>query len=426
MISLFLGLLLVMSAQGLASEFDFDEDFSDTPSKTDEKTASSETVSLPFRFYAGLNLGRQTGKPVRWISQSLDLNTVLDWASSAGVIYGEANMVWNRAYRKESDPQETIDAWEKQGIVRELYWSSTFGALSLIAGRQIVVTGKGDFLSVLDLISPSDQSQLFFADPEDARLGQNLIRLDAYPVNGHNFSLLYSPQAVNNRLVNRGHPYQSLPEYKPESRQLREWSAVYRFNRDQLELSLMGGLVHQRIPLLKMDPLTGQLQGSWNPFHYSGLAMTWSTSGWLLKAELAAYRNYGYQGISLTGAPKPLIRDVRAAMAGFDYQHSDLGTLTVEGNIMVPEEKNSYAKTRSLYAFAWNKAFLNDDLTFSLSHLGFDRMANQLNRAGASFRLDDTWSLEQLYTHISIQDEDFRSFENMDRYDITLKAGFGF
>lgn len=405
-----------------ADEFDFDDEPESPSPKTSSKLMASEEfkIDFPLRGTFGLNLGRQTGKPIRWMAQSADVNLILDWRIPRGRIYGEASGSWNHAWDTEDDPQTLKDHYTKDGLVRELWWSGSNRWATLYLGRQIVVLGKGDFLSVLDLVSPADQTMLFFADPEDARLGQNLVRLNIYPTEGQQLTLMHSPSARSGRYPGHGHPYQQFPDYqRDDPKHLKEHVLLYQYNSDRLGVSLSGGRVHQRSPVLKADLSNGTFAGSHEPFSFYGLGASWAMTGWLLKAELAQYQNYAYQK-----GPGFETRNVQAGMIGFDYLHDRLGSLTVEANVIRPVNRNESDDDTSLYSASWTDTWLRDDLSLSLVHMGFKRFRNQLNRLHLSYRMNDDWTIESQYTHISIKDNEFKAFEHVDRMDIKIKYGF--
>ena len=421
-VKLFGFFLILMSLRELrADEFDFDDDSVEISAVSAEVNEPPKSgFHLPFRGHLGLTMGRQTGRPVRWIAQSADLNLILDWKSPFGQVYGEGSGAWNQAWKTEDNPQPLTDRYTKDGLLRELWWSGTHNRATLYLGRQVVVLGKGDFLSVLDLVSPGDQTRLFFADPEDARLGQNLIRLNVYPVSGHELSLMYSPSARSGRYPSHGHPYQQFPDYdQDDPKRLKESVLLYRYHFDSLDLSVSGGRVHQRAPVLSVDLSQGVIKGSHEPFSFYGIGLSRALTGWLLKAELALYQDYAFQKDGFFET-----RDVHAAMIGFDYLHDQLGSFTAEGNVIRPVDRARSEDDRSLYALSWTDTWLRDDLSLSLVHMGFKRFRNQLNRLHLSYRINDDWTVEGQYTHLSIKDQEFKAFEHVDRIDLRLKYGF--
>ncbi|MDJ0762480.1 MAG: hypothetical protein QNJ97_05770 [Myxococcota bacterium] len=82
--------------------------------------------------------------------------------------HGEYDVAY--LYQRDSYDQPTLDAYEWLLDVRESYLAVTFGEVELSIGRQIVVWGEGDMVSLVDVASPRDLREPGLADLDDLRL----------------------------------------------------------------------------------------------------------------------------------------------------------------------------------------------------------------------------------------------------------------
>ena len=422
----FLCLMLVAGSFRLvADEFDFSED-EPIAQEQAELESDEPAWSIPIHGKLSLDLGRQTQQPKRWIEQGVSAHLTMDWPSDWGLLRGEGSLIYNRAYRAEDDPDDLRRKYELDSTLRELYWSHSLGAHTLTLGRRIVVLGQGDFLSVLDIVSPSDQSKLFFSDPEEARIGQDLLMVEKF-FGQQKVALIVSPSPRFNRLPDHGHPYQLVPNHRSSEDDVQpEGVFVLRQDMTPLSLSWILGRVHQRDPMLTLEGMFPSLVGTYEPYTVAGLGVSYSFSEWLMKAELASYGNYAWQQYTPGLPPTKVERSTTAVMLGADYIHDTYGSWTIEGNLIRPQPSDDDIKTRAVYAISWSDSFFHEDLSISLTHLGFDKFKNQLNRFGIQWKLSDNWQLHQQYTHILIGEDDspFKAVENADRLDFNILYSF--
>ena len=399
------------------------------PAATDAQEASS---GLPFRGKLGLNFARQTGQPERWIKQSPYLNGVLDYSSDWGSLYGEGTLSYNAAFEQEGDLEETIDHYEQERILRELYYKKSFGDFTLSLGKMTVVWGKGDLLSVLDVVSPKDQTELFYARPEDTRLGQNLLKLDLW-LGAQQLTVLYAPQPVMNRLPLHGHPYARYPDFHEERSDDAEAGLRWNGEFSGTSVALIGGRFHYRDPVLGMAGL--QVEGSLPLMDVAGITLAQTMGDVLVKVEAARYHDYPYQYFAIMQIPPNFIvvpavemADTSAWMLGLDYNHDDWGSFILEVNGYMPdtEDEDKEVTSTLLAAASWTKNLLRDDLTLSLAHLAFETGGNQLQRLGVDFKITSAFILNTQYTRISIasDDEQYRAIEDFDRFDMGISWNF--
>jgi hypothetical protein len=383
--------------------------------------------TLPYRAKIGFYLGRQTGTPMRLVKMGPAINNIIDYSSEFGTLYAEGDITLNHAYQYQNDSARIQEKYEKQAVLRELYYKKSAGNASLTLGRNIVVWGAGDFLSVVDLVSPSDQSELFFAKPEESRLGQDLFAID-YWHNNSQLTLLISPTPQMDRVPIVGHPYGMIPDTEITESEESEWAGRFKSDIADSTAGVIVGKFHNRTPLITLNDETLETQLAYETYSAAGFTLTKTFGNVLTKFELIKMKEYPYQVFTDLGVPIVIKEDTMGYMAGFDYNHDNYGNIIVEANLKSPSQENKEFDLGSsaLFAISWSKSFRRDDLTVSLMHMGFDGVENQLERLGLDFKIDDALAVNSQYTRICVEsdDENYRATENFDRYDMGLTYSF--
>lgn len=82
--------------------------------------------------------------------------------------YGEYDFAY--LYDRTSYARSTLDAYEYQVFPRETYASLSIGAFDASFGWNILNWGRGEVLSLLDVVNPRDYREPGITDPEDLRL----------------------------------------------------------------------------------------------------------------------------------------------------------------------------------------------------------------------------------------------------------------
>ena len=195
---IFVWLTLLVPQRLHAQSFDFDEE------ETDSNETSSD-FSFPLKFKVSAKESQQI-EPGRSIFRGLSIYEVFDYTRQGFRLRIEGTGNFNNAFRSEDDPDEVIDKHELEFIPRELFLSKTLGNASVSLGRQIKSLGSLDLLSQLDIAAPQDSTQLFFVDPEQSRIGQDLLAV-AYFTETWQLWFGYAPKPLSNREPEAGHPY---------------------------------------------------------------------------------------------------------------------------------------------------------------------------------------------------------------------------
>jgi hypothetical protein len=410
-------------------EFSFEEE---TPTKTTtdetevsfdfDDTFAQEKKGFPLSGKLSLDFGYQTGKPQRWVSLGPYAQLVFDKQTDYGQLYSELTIRNNYAYQIEKDSNAIQKRYELDTIFRELYWKKAFGDTTLTVGKSIVTWGKADLSTVIDIISPIDNSGSLFAKPEEIKIGQNLIKLDWYQANNE-FNFIIVPIASNNIQTEAGHPYATalsknwVDKQKDEG---SEWAIRWNQTHDNWEMSVVTGNVHQR------DPIIVVTEQTWKSNRVLGAGFNYSQDPFLWKTEILLIKDRPMQKMDFSGSQD---KDSFKGMIGFDYAHKNYGNWTVEysGEKLFSEDKTLVlGEGNKIMAITWSDTFLKDDLSVNTVLMSIGDIKNHLLRTGIGYKLDDDWSISSQLSIITATDSNLllKSLSNFDRFDLSLNYNF--
>lgn len=432
-------ILLAITTAIPAQEFDFEE----TKEAASEDKKKTSFPKLPFRGKVSAEFGRQIDN--RWVFLGPFLGLTLDQQTSWGQIYGEAAFRYNAAYAVEKDSTYTREGYQFEAILAELYWKKSFDKVSISAGKIITVWGKADILPVSDVISARDATKAFFAQPQEARLGQNTVRVDWF-LPKQEIQLIFIPYPVNSRYTDRDHPYSLIPgvEIHKASAYGREveGGAQYTGYFGGGAVSVFGGRFYNRDPLFKLNPNDFTFDARHSPYATTGLSANFPLWGMLLKLDSA----YQFKRLNQTATQLPnpecpftcnsitMPYDVKGVdtggvTVGLDYNTNDYGSFILEYSVTGPMKKDPELlrdDPLQSYAFGYSKNFVRDTLSFNSFVVTFLKYSNILFRFNLTYKITDVISTYLQYTGIFIAsgDPDLRIFDKYDRVDFQLSYAF--
>ncbi|MCW8825857.1 MAG: hypothetical protein OQK78_05475 [Gammaproteobacteria bacterium] len=173
--------------------------------------------------------------------------------------------------------------------------------VDLTIGRQIVVWGKSDNLTVTNLLNPIDNRAPGMVDIKDLRLPLTMAKLDYY-VGDWGFSAIVIPEIRFNKIPTQGSEFYPYPMAQPAeivpddggSNSELAFAANGRFSG--WDLSLYHAQLYDDNPYQTMVGMTPVLKHS--RIKMSGVAANWVTGSWLLKGEVALLDDLHYSGVS--------------------------------------------------------------------------------------------------------------------------------
>lgn len=173
--------------------------------------------------------------------------------------------------------------------------------IDLTVGRQIVVWGKSDNLSVTNLLNPIDNRAVGMVDIKDLRLPLTMAKLDFY-VADWELSAIIIPEIMFNKNPTIGsefYPYPSaqpaeiIPDHAGSNTEVA-LAANGRFSG--WDLSLHYAQIYDDNPYQTMVGMTPVLKHS--RITMNGIAANWVSGSWLFKGEAAHIADLHYSGVT--------------------------------------------------------------------------------------------------------------------------------
>ncbi|MDH5720876.1 MAG: hypothetical protein OEZ13_09735 [Spirochaetia bacterium] len=429
----------VVLAQDENSKDDFDfggetkSSVGGNSSKKENKEEEKSSFSLRGSF--ALETAVQT-QEFRFIRLGPSFHLILDYPNSFASLYAEATGRINSAYYIEKDSKRVKKNYTFEVIGRELYLQKNMGMFTLTLGNKMVVWSQADILPVVDLISVADMTEALFANPEEARLGQNIIELDFF-AKRFEANLVFVPYPLFNRMVDQDHPYSYTVGVKVENAPLKrkpEAAIRLRYIGDAFSISALAGYVHNRNPIYEATDSVTTLDSVYKPSPFAAFESSYAFDPFLLKFESRYSFDKAFQKTGCLTAdclPSPLpdgyFKEDEAAMtAGLDYNAGDsVGFFILESSFILPESDFKGSPV-IMTAAGWTGSFYRDTIKTALFMIFFESIENLIARAQIEYSISDNFSFITQYTGIVIQKkkEQYGFFDKLDRADLLLRYYF--
>jgi len=217
-----------------------------------------------------------------------------------GEILGNYDAGYRLNGRDDYDPQ-LLDEEESELEIGEMWIRGELGSnLDLKLGRQIVVWGKSDNLSVTNILNPIDNRSPGMVDVKDLRLPLMMARLDYYFTGlGGNWgmSAIAIPEISFNKNPASGSEFYILQpaadeEIPDNGLDNSEYAVALNGLFSGWDLSLYRAQLYDDNPYFTTEEGTPQLLHS--RIQMNGLAANGVSGGWLFKGELGHLRNLRY------------------------------------------------------------------------------------------------------------------------------------
>lgn len=393
-----------------------------------------KNTNVPLSGRISMEGARQLDNPDRWILAGCSLNLIFDHhSSSVGQFFLEGFGRFNLAYRIEDDSKRTKNRYQLEGLFREFFWKDNYERFTVSAGRIIDDKSVMDMLQVFDKNIVINRANYFFADPEEVRLGQNMLKLDFFSENDFYADLMFSPYPAFDRVTDFDHPY-SLVKNKildpQDSKRDVEGRLYAGKTLPKGQVAGYAGRFNNRLPIL--DARTSspdRILGIYKPYWSIGGAGTMALEPFLLKAE-AVYNFEKPQQSRLQNRPAGYKRyDELEIAIGADYNGGDYGLFTLElsGSAPMEDDEDLAANRRRYYgAVSWSKDFLNDRLKLRNTTCFFESFKNYMSRFQLDYFFSNHVSITAKYTRFDInkRKDEYGYMNDFDRIDFSLNYHF--
>ncbi|MDH3354126.1 MAG: hypothetical protein OEL79_02790 [Chromatiales bacterium] len=173
--------------------------------------------------------------------------------------------------------------------------------VDLTIGRQIVVWGKSDNLSVTNVLNPIDNRAPGMVDIKDLRLPLAMAKLDYY-VGDWGLSTILIPEIRFNKNPTYGTEFYPYPMAMPteiipnNGGNNTEVALAANGQFSGWDLSLYHAQLYDDNPYQTMEGMVPVLKH--NRIKMNGIAANWVTGSWLLKGEAALMDGLRYSGVN--------------------------------------------------------------------------------------------------------------------------------
>ena len=394
----------------------------------------AQVAGIPVRGRFSLESARQLKGPGRWIRLGPSLDLIYDQTTRTGQFYFEGTGRYNLSYRIEGDSEKTRDTYEFEFLPRELYWKKSVGCFTFSAGKIIDDPSVMDLVQVVDKVSVINRAEAFFAEPEEVKQGQNLVKVNYYSPGLFEAGVLLIPYPLFDRMTDLGHPYALVQDQQINSTRHRydpEWQlqVSQRFQKSAVFSYI--GRFNNRSPILESRSVSGaaRLYKTYAPYWSAGTALSLAAEPFLLKSEIV----YNWE--------KPLQRNANGRTAGF-ARHDQLeiaagmevnlgnrGMLTMEWTAASPlkrDENLAFDRTAWTGAVSWSNSYMSDKIDLTLTTLFIESFKNTINRIQVTYAFTDFLSMDINLTFAGIRrkTDDYGFMKNYDRVDLSLNYDF--
>lgn len=435
--------LMLTAAWGITPLYPQSFDFGESAETGETKTSGIKKGALSLRGTIYLESAIQVD-PFRWVRLGPAAHMILE-SNSFFYLYGEATGRVNFAYEIEKEKFDLISKYALEMVGRELYIQKNSGPFTFTLGKKIVSWSRSDLTPIFDLLTPADMAEAFFANPEEARLGQNVLAVDFF-LGKFSANFVFVPFPVFNRTVDGDHPYSLTAgldiakeplSRKPEAGLRLDWKGR-RFSS-----SVLGGWVQNRAAVYQVifDPTT--FDPSLEPLHqgyfFGGLSGELALDPFLLKLE-GRYSNQApfqrlemlpacaFIGCPVIYAPAGITSDDEVAVSGgFEFNAGQGGFILAEASYTLRKSfYNDPAQGQWMAGAGWNGKFYRDLFSLGVFVFFIEDWQNVMARAQLDFRVSNLSSITFQGTLISIKsgNTDYLLLDNFDRCDLAWKFHF--
>lgn len=419
---------------GFSDEMEFD---------SGESKAESSQPSLlsrlmkPARFTLKHELSYKTEAPEALQTNRSSIR--LEYAKFFGEYYylqfdTKLSAYWGEDHRAEAKKESTV----YDSNIREAFLQASFGNTSIKAGIQIVIWGESDGGAITDVISPRNNSELFFISLEESRIGQPMILVDQFTSFGE-FSLFYIPDAGFNENPQPGtayyfDPLASLPPgtsfQEDQEGETYEVGARWKKTFGKSDFAIMAASLLDNEPY--GDPQPGfplKILKKNQRFNMLGVTFNYATGNYLIKGEIGRKIPLAFmkeESLML----KTVRKNKTDTALGLEYSPGGSYTLGFEavnshiedwekGILLSPEDTNSLV-------IAWSKTFLNEDLSVNWMSSYSTPNPAFFHSLRSSYKWDDHLTLELEGFYPDIRDEESQFFLFNDQKQIAFKIQYQF
>lgn len=402
----------VEQEDGLLGEIDALEDFAEetieaTSDSVDQVPSFLEQMEKSAKFSLGHQIGYAFQKKGKVVTQRSSIR--LEWDTPLGEtsqFHFDGKVTVNHHHDHVTQAQSSSPDYHITQNLREIYLQSSWETWSLKVGKQIVIWGESE-RSVVDEVSPRDQTEVHFTALEDARIGQTMA-MGHYFLKQQEWSFFVNPDVQTNRLPEENTEYYiPLPD-DDERIQLHEDALTrpemgvrWKHTLGTSDLSMMVADLNENSPRYQIKAIThnskGKMDKVYPRYQLIGIAGNFNFGNYLLKGELAYKANRGFEIKHPLPGDALVTKDTWDVSLGMEYLTNDNATYLVglsNQHLLDWEKHIDQTKDQTNYYFAWSKAYLNQTLQMDYTLNYAKQSVDTLHQIKAKYTLMDDLLLQ--------------------------------
>ncbi len=270
--------------------------------------------------------------------------------------------------------------------LKEAYVDLYFDSVDLRMGKQQIIWGKAEGVSITDVVSPKDLSEFLLPDFDEIRIGITALKTDLY-LGPTAFELVLVPVFTPNVQPEPGSIWRVTPPYPPTATvndaeevemdlENGEIFGKFSYLGSLLDFELMGGYMWDDEPI---PHVTSLMPMEVTPKHHrlvlGGGSFSTTVAGAVLRAEGAYYHGKRFQTDDPAEGEGVIRRDYVHYLVGSDFGllGLDLSVQYVQKIILDYDESIASDQLDHMATFRISKTFLRETLRLELfSYVGLN------------------------------------------------------
>jgi len=273
---------------------------------------------------------------------------------------------------------------EQEIDIRQSYMDIYLDAVDIRIGKQQVIWGKADGVSITDVISPKDMREYILPDFEEIRLGIQALKIDYY-LGDNTIEMVWVPVFTRNTMPDEDSIWYIQPDFlitptfdyskKDVTSDLKSSEVFVKFSgiTSVIDYEFMIGYMWDDDPTMHVqktiDPATGQLSAitvtpEHHPLKLTGGSFSTAAGGSVIRGEAAYYEGKYFRSDDPTLADGVVEKEYIHVLLGLDFTIWGIKTSLqlIDQQIQDYDEQILNDKNENTVTFLISKDFLRETL----------------------------------------------------------------
>jgi hypothetical protein len=329
--------------------------------------------------------------------------------------------------------------------IRQSYMDIYLESADIRIGKQQIVWGKADGVSITDVISPKDLGEFLLPDFEEIRIGIQALKVDYY-MGDNTLEFVWVPTFTPNKIPTSGSIWYTQPTFAttptfdytkktvPSNLANSEVFLKYSAITSAIDFEIMAGYMWDDDPTMHVnktiDPTTSQLSLTVIPEHHllklGGGSFSTTLASYVVRGEAAYYNGKYFRSEDPTLIDAVVQKDYIHFLLGIDFSISDIkmSLQLVEQKIQNYDELIINDENEDTVTFLISKDFLRETLRLELfSYIDINN-SGSLVRPKMSYDLTDGFQIITGFDIFNGEEGKFGQYDDNDMIYSKIKYSF--